>query len=234
MLVRLALSFSPAPINESTLVSGSSSRDNDHRSSQFSDDYLSHHHGGSSAVDLTPSDKPSKSSSSSQARYVSSVDQLTSKMLNFDSPSLEFVRRAQLLSAVQQMVVDGSKSLSKMKSHHIEPSAQDHKIADFLRANLENLEGLGITSSNKVRRRDKTDKSGEHSAEWSTESGLICFSLQDLLALHNGAWGAHESESKRLSSSSEGEHGSRLDGWTDRQTQETNSFLILLQSARKK
>lgn len=42
-------------------------------------------------------------------------------------------------------------SLSKSsKSHHIEPSPQDHKIADFLRANLESLEGLGLTSSNKV------------------------------------------------------------------------------------
>lgn len=60
------------------------------------------------------------------------------------------MNRAQLLSAVQQMVGADAKSLSKSKSHHIEPSPQDHKIAEFLRANLESLEGLGLTSSNKV------------------------------------------------------------------------------------
>lgn len=152
------LSGAPTYISDSQLskkskVSGSSSRDNDHRSNQFgNDDYnLSHHHSSSTTpVDLTPPEKPTKSSSSaSQAR-------------------------AQLLSAVQQMVGNDGKSSSmskSSKSHHIEPSPQDHKIADFLRANLENLDGLGISSSNK-----------------------------DLLALHNGAWGAHESENKRLSS----------------------------------
>ena len=36
------------------------------------------------------------------------------------------------------------------KSHHVDLSPQDHKIADFLRANLESLEGLGLTSSNNV------------------------------------------------------------------------------------
>lgn len=59
------------------------------------------------------------------------------------------------MSAVQQMVGNdgkGSGLTKSSKSHHIEPSPQDHKIADFLRANLESLEGLGLTSSNKVRR----------------------------------------------------------------------------------
>ncbi|KAK6645630.1 hypothetical protein RUM43_001910 [Polyplax serrata] len=134
----------------------SSSRDNDQRNSQFgNDDYnLSHH--SQSAVDLTPNEKPSKSNSTSA-----------------QSRLFENFQVAQLLSAVQQMVGNEAKSssLSKSsKSHHIEPSAQDHKIAEFLRANLENLEGLGLTSSNK-----------------------------DLLALHNGAWGGHENENKRLS-----------------------------------
>lgn len=40
-------------------------------------------------------------------------------------------------------------ALSKASKHHGDMS--EHKIADFLRANFENLEGLGISSSNKVK-----------------------------------------------------------------------------------
>lgn len=121
-------------------------------SSYSSSDYshqTSHH-----AVDLTPSlpptEKPIKpSTSSSSGSHASSS-------------------RAQLMSAVQQMVAAETKAaaMSKASKHHSDVS--DHKMADFLRGSLENLEGLGISSSNK-----------------------------DLLALHNGAWGTHENESKR-------------------------------------
>jgi len=86
--------------------------------------------------------------------------------------------RAQLISAVQQIVAAETKAAAALgkSSKHIS-DVSEHKIADLLRANLEGLEGLGISSSNK-----------------------------DLLALHNGAWGSHDAETKRISqNNAEGE-----------------------------
>lgn len=177
--------------NPAGYLGESQSNNSDMRNTNFNSDFpmpipppnISSHL-GLGAVDLTGQtnldaknnpqllERP-KSVAPTQQQITAALLQQQSRVIaqqNIDKLNANLEKQRQQLQLQQQLDLakqNQQKQQQQQQQQHFDLPLMDHKITDFLRSNLESLEGL--SSSNK-----------------------------DLLALHNGAWGA-PNEDKRNS-----------------------------------